>query len=242
VQESAQGGEIQLIEQNIVQRVFALGDRKVGELMTHRGDLLCFNITDDLKGIKEKAQIESHSVYPVYQKSSDNLIGVVSVKDIFPKEFKGTDFNLAQFLKQPVMVPESTPAYKVLERFKESKIHYAFVLDEYGSVQGMVSMDDILDALIGDVTEYNQEEYQIVKRDDKSWLADGAYPFFEFLNYFNVQEGGYEEGDYNTLAGLILHQLSYIPKAGEVIAWNGFEFEILDMDGPKIDKVLITKK
>jgi putative hemolysin len=242
VQESAQGGEIQLIEQNIVQRVFALGDRKVSELMTHRGDLLCFNITDDLRGVKERAQIESHSVYPVYRKTPDNLIGVVSVKDIFPKEFKGTDFNLAEFLKQPVMVPESTPAYKVLERFKESKIHYAFVLDEYGSVKGMVSMDDILDALIGDVTEYNQQEYQIVQRDDKSWLADGAYPFFEFLNYFNVSEDDFDEGDYNTLAGLILHQLSYIPKAGEVVSWHGFDFEIVDMDGPKIDKVLITRK
>jgi putative hemolysin len=242
VHQSALGGEIQQIEQNIVQRVFALGDRKVGELMTHRGDLLCFNITDDLKGVKERAQIESHSVYPVYRKTPDNLIGVVSVKDIFPKEFKGADFNLAEFLKQPVMVPESTPAYKVLERFKESKIHYAFVLDEYGSVQGMVSMDDILDALIGDVTEYNQQEYQIVQRDDKSWLADGAYPFFEFLNYFNMLEDEYDEGDYNTLAGLILHQLSYIPKAGEVITWKGFEFEIVDMDGPKIDKVMITKK
>src|ERR1044072_1942680 len=237
VQESALGGEIQQIEQNIVQRVFALGDRKVSELMTHRSDLLCFNITDDLKGIKERAQIESHSVYPVYRKTPDNLIGVVSVKDIFPKEFKGNDFNLAQFLKQPVMVPESTPAYKVLENFKESKIHYAFVLDEYGSVQGMVSMDDILDALIGDVTEYNQQEYQIAQRDDKSWLADGAYPFFEFLNYFKVSEDDYDDGDYNTLAGLILHQLSYIPKVGEVVSWNGFEFEIVDMDGPKIDKV-----
>ncbi len=242
VQESALGGEIQQIEQNIVQRVFALGDRKVDELMTHRSDLLCFNITDDLRGIKERAQIESHSVYPVYRKTTDNLIGIVSVKDIFPKEFKGPDFNLAEFLKQPVMVPESTPAYKVLERFKESKIHYAFVLDEYGSVQGMVSMDDILDALIGDVTEYNQQEYQIVQRDDKSWLADGAYPFFEFLNFFNVHEEEYYEGDYNTLAGLILHQLSYIPRVGEVIKWNDFEFEIVDMDGPKIDKVMISRK
>ncbi|OQP50268.1 hemolysin family protein [Niastella populi] len=242
VQESALGGEIQQIEQNIVQRVFALGDRKVGELMTHRSDLLCFNITDDLRGIKERAQIESHSVYPVYRKTTDNLIGVVSVKDIFPKEFKGPDFNLAEFLKQPVMVPESAPAYKVLERFKESKIHYAFVLDEYGSVQGMVSMDDILDALIGDVTEYNQQEYQIVQRDDKSWLADGAYPFFEFLNFFNVHEEEYYEGDYNTLAGLILHQIGYIPRVGEVVKWNEFEFEIVDMDGPKIDKVMITRK
>lgn len=242
VQESALGGEIQQIEQKIVQRVFALGDRKVDELMTHRSDLLCFNITDDLRGIKERAQIEAHSVYPVYRKTTDNLIGIVSVKDIFPKEFKGPDFNLAEFLKQPVMVPESTPAYKVLERFKESKIHYAFVLDEYGSVQGMVSMDDILDALIGDVTEYNQQEYQIVQRDDNSWLADGAYPFFEFLNFFNVHEEEYYEGDYNTLAGLILHQLGYIPRIGEVVKWTDFEFEIVDMDGPKIDKVMITKK
>jgi putative hemolysin len=242
VQESALGGEIQQIEQNIVQRVFALGDRKVGELMTHRGDLLSFNITDDLRTIKEKSKIESHSVYPVYRKTPDNLIGVVSVKDIFPKEFKGPDFNLAEFLKQPVMVPESAPAYKVLERFKESKIHYAFVLDEYGSVQGMISMDDILDALIGDVTEYNQQEYQIVQRDDTTWLVDGAYPFFEFLNFFDVHDETYFEGDYNTLAGLILHQISYIPRVGEVIKWHDFEFEIMDMDGPKIDKLMITRK
>jgi putative hemolysin len=242
VQESALGGEIQQIEQNIVQRVFALGDRKVGELMTHRGDLLCFNITDDLRTMKERAQIESHSVYPVYRKTPDNLIGVVSVKDIFPKEFKGPDFNLAEFLKQPVMVPESAPAYKVLERFKESKIHYAFVLDEYGSVQGMISMDDILDALIGDVTEYNQQEYQIVQRNDTTWLVDGAYPFFEFLNFFDVHDEEYFEGDYNTLAGLILHQISYIPRVGEVIKWHDFEFEIMDMDGPKIDKLMITRK
>jgi putative hemolysin len=222
--------------------VFALGDRKVGELMTHRGDLLSFNITDDLRTIKEKSKIESHSVYPVYRKTPDNLIGVVSVKDIFPKEFKGPDFNLAEFLKQPVMVPESAPAYKVLERFKESKIHYAFVLDEYGSVQGMISMDDILDALIGDVTEYNQQEYQIVQRDDTTWLVDGAYPFFEFLNFFDVHDETYFEGDYNTLAGLILHQISYIPRVGEVIKWHDFEFEIMDMDGPKIDKLMITRK
>jgi putative hemolysin len=242
VQESAEGGEIQQIEQSIVHRVFALGDRKVSELMTHRGDLLCFNITDDLKTIKAKAQSEAHSVYPVFKETADNLVGIASVKDIFPKDFSTTAFNLNDFLKLPVMVPESAPAYKVLERFKESKIHYAFVLDEYGTVNGMVSMDDILDALIGDVTEYNQQEYQILQRDEKSWLADGGYPFFEFLNYFNMQHLELEEGDYNTIAGLILHNTGYIPKTGEVIKWNDFEFEIMDLDGPKIDKILIRKK
>jgi putative hemolysin len=242
VKESAAGGEIQKIEQNIVQRVFALGDRKVSELMTHRGDLLCFNITDDLRTVKDKAQLEAHSVYPVYRKSADNLIGIISVKDIFPKDFRVTEFNIAGFLKQPVMVPENTPAYKVLERFKETKMHYAFVLDEYGSVKGMISMDDILDALIGDVTEYNQQEYQITQRDKNTWLVDGAYPFFEFLNFFNIHESEIDGGDYNTVAGLILHELSYLPHVGEKIRWNIFEFEILDMDGPKIDKVMISKK
>jgi putative hemolysin len=242
VRDSAAGGEIQKIEQNIVHRVFALGDSKVSELMTHRGDLQCFNITDDLRAIKERSQIEAHSVYPVYRKSQDNLIGIVSVKDIFPKDFKNVEFNLATFLKQPVMVPENTPVYKVLERFKENKIHYAFVLDEYGSVQGMISMDDILDALIGDVTEYNQQEYQIVQRDEKTWLADGAYPFFEFLNYFDIHDPEIDEGDYNTIAGFILNELGYLPRTGEIMKWRDFEFEVMDMDGPKIDKVLIQRK
>jgi putative hemolysin len=242
VQESAEGGEIQQIEQNIVHRVFALGDRKVSELMTHRSDLLCFNVTDDLRTIKERAQIEPHSVYPVFKGSADNLIGIISVKDIFPRDFKNSDFNLVNFIKEPVFVPETVPAYKVLENFKESKIHYAFVLDEYGTVNGMVSMDDIIDALIGDATEYNQQEYEIVQRTENTWLADGSYPFFEFLNYFKVQSTKAKEGEYNTLAGLILHIAGYIPKTGDIIKWGDFEFEIMDLDGPKIDKILVRKK
>jgi putative hemolysin len=241
VEESAESGEIQEIEQNIVNRVFALGDRKISELMTHRGDLVYFNITDDLNTIKQRAQIESHSVYPVIKKTWDNLVGIVSVKDIFPRDFRNNEFNLTNFLKQPLMVPESIPAYKVLEKFRQNKIHYAFVLDEYGAVKGMVSMDDIIDALIGDVTEYNQKEYQIIQRDKKSWLADGSYPFFEFLNYFDIPDTDEAEKDFNTIAGFILAQLHHIPVAGEKIKWKSFEFEIMDMDGQKIDKILILK-
>jgi putative hemolysin len=238
IQESTEGGEIQEIEQNIVHRVFALGDRKVSELMTHRSDLVYFDLTDDLHTVKQRAQIEAHSVYPVIQKTWDKLAGIVSVKDIFPKDLRAADFNLAKFMKQPLTVHENTPAYKVLEKFKENKIHYAFVIDEYGSVTGMVSMDDIIDALIGDVSEYNQQEFTIVKRDPTSWLADGGYPFFEFLHYFNLSQ---EEntGQYNTLAGLVLEQMNRIPYAGEKVKWLQFEFEVVDMDGPRIDKLLI---
>src|SRR5215213_922631 len=240
VEESAQSGEIREIEQDIVHRVFALGDRRVNELMTHRNDLLYFNLSDNLDIIKQKALTEAHSVYPVIDESGENPVGIVSVKDIFPRDFTTTPFKLDDFLKQPLMVHETTLAYKVLENFRKHKIHYAFVLDEYGSVIGMVSMDDILDALIGDVSEYNQKEFQIVQREDGSWLADASYPFFELLNYFDIS---FEENnsDYNTLAGLILDQLSHIPAVGEKIKWSGFEFEVVDMDGSRIDKVLIRK-
>ncbi len=241
IQESTEGGEIQQIEQNIVHRVFALGDRRVSELMTHRADLVWFNINDDLQTVKKKAGKEKHSVYIVCNGNNlDKLAGIVSVKDIFPDDIQEGTFQLSGYLKQPVLVHENTPAYKVLETFKTRKIHYAIVVDEYGSVQGMVAMDDVLDALLGDATEYNQEEYSIVARDDKSWLADGQYPFFEFLHYFDIAAEA--PGDYNTLGGLILDLLNHIPEPGEKVTWQNFQFEVMDMDGPRIDKLLISTK
>jgi putative hemolysin len=240
VEESAQSGEIRDIEQDIVHRVFALGDRRVKELMTHRNDLVYFSTNDTLLTIKQKAFAEAHSVYPVVDDPAENPIGIVSVKDIFPKDFMIADFNISEFLKQPLMVHETTLAYKVLENFRQQKIHYGFVVDEYGVVQGLVSMDDLLDALIGDVSEYNQKEFQIVEREDGSWLADASYPFFELLNYFDMASER-NNPDYNTLAGLILHILKKIPVPGEKVRWSGLELEVIDMDGARIDKVLIRK-
>lgn len=241
VQESAEGGAIDEIEQSIVQRVFALGDRRVSELMTHRGDLIWFDLTDDLKTIKRKAGAEKHSVYVVCRgQNLDDLAGIVSVKDIFPDELSNETFLLSHYLKSPLIVHETTPAYKVLEQFKMKKIHYALVMDEYGILLGMVTMDDVLDALLGDSTEYNQEEYAIMQRDDNSWLADGQFPFFEFLHYFGIAE---EEipGSYNTIGGLFLDLAGHIPLASEKVKWRNFVFEVMDMDGPRIDKLLITR-
>ncbi|MBC7829524.1 MAG: HlyC/CorC family transporter [Chitinophagaceae bacterium] len=239
VQESAEGGEIQQIEQSIVHRVFALGDRKVTQLMTHRNDLVYFDIDESLDSIKRKSGGEAHSVYPVVQKNLDKLLGIVSVKDIFPKDFSEIPFKLADFIRQPLMVHENTSAYKVLDKFKENRIHYAFVVDEYGRTQGMVSMDDIVDALVGDTSEYNQNEYQINKRDDGTWLADGQFPFFEFLHFFDISQEE-NSGDFNTLGGLILSQLNHMPVTGEKVNWKQFVFEVIDMDENKIDKILIT--
>ncbi|MEO7979276.1 hemolysin family protein [Flavobacterium sp.] len=241
IQESREGGQIQQVEQNIVERVFALGDRKVSELMTHRRDLIWFEVNDTLDIVKQKSAMETHSVYVVAKNRLDDLLGVIAIKDIFPKDFNAQPFNLKDFIKKPIFVHENTSAYKVLEQFKNTKLHYAMVVDEYGGLQGMLAMDDIVDALVGDVTEYNQEEYQIIQRDNNSWLADGQYSFFEFLMYFNIEDDVKSEGNFNTLAGLIIHLLKNIPIAGQKIKWNDFEFEVIDMDGNRIDKILITR-
>jgi putative hemolysin len=239
IQEGTTGGEIQEIEQDIVERVFVLGDRKVDELMTHRNDMVWFDIKDTAEDIGKKTEPEPHSVYPVADGSLDNLLGVVSAKDIFTR-LGNAKFSLPDYVRKPLIVHENTPAFRLLEKFKKARLHTALVVDEYGSLQGIVSMDDVMDALLGDVSEYNQDEYKIIKRNDGSWLADGQFPYFEFLHFFELPNDD-TEPDFNTIAGLILDAGGRIPAAGDKITWNNFTFEIMDMDGSRIDKVLITK-
>jgi putative hemolysin len=238
VQESAEGGVIEEIEQDIVHRVFALGDRKVSELMTHRSDLVFFDITDSFELIKTKVSAEPHSVYPVVDRSFDHPLGIVSVKNLFSQDLQQDDFDLRKYLRQPIVVHGARPAYKLLEDFKKEKTHYAFVIDEYGVVEGMISLDDILDALIGNVTEDPESAYRIIKREDGSWLADGQFPFFEFLEFFDLPRDT-PSGDYNTIAGLFMSELDHMPVVGEKIVWNGMKMEVVDMDGRRIDKMLI---
>lgn len=240
IKESTLYGEINEIEQELVRRVFALGDRKVSELMTHRRDLIWFDITSDLDSIKKKIQKEVHSVYPVSENGIDKLIGVVYLKELFSSDFSSVSFNLQDFVKKPLFIHENLPAYKALEQFKSSKVHHAIVIDEYGSIEGMVTMDDMLDALVGDQVEQDHDDYKIIKRDDNSWLVDGQFSYYEFLNHFDIEDES--EANFITLAGLILHLLQHIPVEGEKVAWNRFELEVVDMDDQRIDKILVTSK
>jgi len=184
--------------------------------------------------------LEIHSVYPVIDGTLDNLVGVVSVKELFPKELNAETFTLKDYLRKPLYLHENTPVYKALEQFKAEKIHNAIIVDEYGSIKGMLAMDDVLGALLGDVSSNVQDDYTIIAREDGTWLADGQIPYFEFIRFFNLDEE--EEGDFNTLAGFILNKLQHLPIAGEKVKWKAFEFEIIDMDERRIDKVLIKKK
>lgn len=243
IQDSTESGEIQQIEQDIVGRVFSLGDRSVRELMTHRSDLVWLDIADSLENVRARAGSAIHSVYPVGDGGLDKFLGVVSVKELFPQNFSEGAFSLEPYLKKPLFVHENLPVYKVLELFKQHRVHNAMIVDEYGDIEGMIAMDDVVDALLGDATEYNpEEEYGIMQRDEHSWLADGQVPFFEFAHFFELSDEEDREGGFNTLAGFLLHQFHHIPSAGERVEWKNFRFEIVDMDGRRIDKVLITKK
>ncbi len=241
IRESAEGGEIQDIEQDIVERVFEFGDRRVNSLITHKSDLVFFNETDDWDTIRQKIYTEKHSAYPVCRNNDpDQIIGIVLLKDLFdPVDEKG--FTLSNYIRQPLYLSEGTFAYKLLEKFKSEGIHYGVVVDEYGSTQGFVTMDDVVDAIIGDVTENNQNEYKITPRNENSWFADGQFPFVEFLHYFDIDPDHEIEGEFVTIAGYFIHTMKSLPEIGDKLDFEGYTLEIIDKDGQRIDKILITR-
>ncbi|HRF23821.1 MAG TPA: hemolysin family protein, partial [Chitinophagaceae bacterium] len=230
-------GTIDETEQHIIERVFHLGDRNITSLMTHRSDIIWFELDDTEDKIKQKIIQEPHSVYPICEGEIDNIKGVVSIKDLYVS----ADSTLFKELMKPALfVPENNSAYQVLEKFRESREHCCFIVDEYGSVLGLISLNDILEAIVGDIPQPDVPDYEIIKRDDGSYLVDGQIPFYDFLTHFEKAEWMNEgEHDFDTLAGFILHELERIPKAGEKLKWKGFSIEIIDMDGHRIDKVLI---
>lgn len=241
IKESAEGGEIQDIEQTIVERVFELGDRKVNTLYTHRSDIIFFDINDSWETIRNKINHEKHSAYPVCKNNDvDNAIGIVLLKDLFAPEIE-KNFKLKNFIKQPLYLNETTFAYKALELFKKEKMHYGIIIDEYGTTQGIVTMDDLVDALVGDATEIDQDEYQITQRTENSWFVDGQYSVLEFIKYFDINID-YEINDkFTTVAGLIINFNNSLPNIGDKIIVDKYELEILDKDGQRIDKILVTK-
>jgi putative hemolysin len=241
IRESAEGGEIQDIEQDIVERVFELGDRKVNSLLTYRSDITYFDVTDDWQTVKEKINNDKHSNYPVVESNNiDNIVGIVSLKDLFDPIVSGT-LSLKAIMKEPLYLNEKTSAYKVLEQFKQDKIHYGIVVDEYGATQGVVSMDDVLDALVGEATEENQDEYQIVERNDNSWLVDGQYSIFDFSKYFEVEVSEEIQAEYSTVAGLMIHIKGDLLNEGESVEFENLVLEVVDKDGQRIDKILVTR-
>jgi len=238
VKEGFDEGEVQEVEQDIVERVFTLGDRDVGSIMTHRSDLVWMDIKESPEKVKAKVKDNLFNIYPVVSEKLDNIVGVVYLKDLFDK-IDMPDFSLSQVLRPAQFVPENQSVYNALEQFRKARVKYGIVADEFGCIQGIVTLNDILEALIGQVLDMD-EELEIKERSDGSWLVDGQYSFYNFLEYFDM-EYLYSENDFNTLSGLILYELERVPKTGDKLDWKNFEFEIVDMDRARIDKVLVKK-
>ena len=237
ITEGTEAGTIDEAEQEIIERVFHLGDRNITSIMTHRSDIIWFNLNDNEEKMKEKILRDPHSIYPICDGEVDNIKGVVAIKDLYVSD----DATLFKHILKPALfVPENNSAYQVLEKFKQSGIHTCFIVDEYGTVLGILTLKDILEAIVGDIPQADIQDYEIIEREDGSFLIDAQIPFYDFLDRYDKTEWMNEgEHEFDTLAGFILHELEHIPHTGEKFEWKGFTLEIIDMDGHRIDKVLV---
>lgn len=241
VQEGKEDGEVQEVEQDIVERAFMLGDQKVSAIMTHRSDVIALDVNMTAAEIRQLLNDDLYEAYPVTDRGMDCILGGVLMKDIiFYLGDQG--FDLRQFMYPSVYFYENMSVYKALEQMKEKRIKQAFICDEFGSFQGIVTLRDILEGLVGNIDE-TAEEPEIIKREDsEGWLVDGQCALYDFLAHFDREDLYDNTQNYNTLAGLLIEQLKHIPQSGEKAQWKVFLFEILDMDGARIDKVLVTLK
>ena len=238
ITEGSEHGSIDEGEKEIIERVFHLGDRNITSLMTHRTDIVWLDIKDTVQDVKKKLDNIVFSTYPVCDGTVDEIKGLVYVKDLLKAS---SETVLETIIKPALFVPENNKAYQLLEKIKSSKIHTCFIVNEYGTLEGMITLNDIMEAIVGDVPQVGQEEYEIIKREAGSFLVDAQIQFYDFLSYFDKADWMNEgEQEFDTLAGFVLHELEHIPSTGETFKWRDFSYEIIDMDGQRIDKILVN--
>lgn len=242
IEQGTEAGTFEAAEQDMVERVFRLGDRPVNALMTPRPDIVWLDLEDTAEENRKKMLDSCHSRFPVCQGGLDNVLGIMHVTDLLARSLSGQQLDLTVSLRQPVFVPESTRGLKILEVFKQTGIHLALVVDEYGVIQGLVTLNDIMVEIVGDVPSAGElEEPQAVQREDGSWLLDGMLPVDEFFEIFEIDEiPSQHRGSYQTLGGFVITHLGKIPSATDYFEWESLRFEVMDMDGNRVDKVLVT--
>ncbi|BAY16953.1 putative hemolysin [Anabaenopsis circularis NIES-21] len=242
IEQGTEAGTFEEAEQDMVERVFRLGDRPVSSFMTPRPDIIWLDLEDTAEENRQKMTENGYSRYPVCQGGLDNVLGIIPVTDLLARSFRNESLDLTVGLRQPVFVPESTRGLKVLELFKQTITHMAIVVDEYGVIQGLVTLNDIMSEIVGDVPAGpGEDEPQAVQREDGSWLLDGMLPVDEFFELFEMEEWESDErGSYQTLGGFVITHLGRIPSAADHFEWEGMRVEVMDMDGNRVDKVLVV--
>lgn len=244
IEQATDAGVFEQAEREMVESVFGLGDRRVTALMTPRVDVAWLDINLPAEEVARRISASHYSRLPVCDRHPDNVLGVVKAKDLLPVALAGRPLDLRASLRQPLFVPESMTALRLLELFRRSRSHVAIVVSEHGSVEGLVTMTDVLEAIVGDlVPPGGQVEPLAVERDDGSWLLDGGITIDGFKEVFPVgQMPGEGDGAYQTLAGFVITHLGRIPSAADRFEWGGLTFEVVDMDGRRVDKVLVARK
>lgn len=241
IEEGTKDGEVQEVEQDIVERVFMLGDLRISSIMTHRSEIIALDINMSVEELKQTLVEDLHESYPVIDKTLDDIKGLVTLKNLMFKVYE-EGFKLEDVIEPATYFHENMSVYKALEEIKEKRINRALICDEFGSCQGIITLRDILEGLVGNIDDVDDidEQPDIIKRTSgEGYLVDGQCQIYDFLSYFE-REDLYTQENYNTVAGLILEELEHIPEAGETVEWEGFKFEIMDMDGVRIDKILVT--
>jgi putative hemolysin len=224
------------VEQDIMERVFSLGDRDLESIMTPRPDIEWIDVDMSKEEIKELISNNPYSKYPVGKDDLDHIEGTVYIKDLFTY-IDAPDFDIRKIMRPTQYFYENMEVYSALEQMKITHNHTALIIDEFGVLQGIVTLKDIMEAIVGEIPEPH-EEPEIIQRQDGSYLVDGQCSFYNFLSYFKLGDL-YPDNEHNTLGGLILEELGHIPRQGETLQWKDFKIEVVDMDGARIDKVIV---
>lgn len=244
IEHGTQAGVFDEAEQDMVDSILSLDQTRVKELMTPRTKVIWLDVDDSIEANLQKIAGSGFSYYPVYQDSPDNVVGIASVKDMWAKTIKGEKLELKECLRKPTFVPDTVFALKMLDIFQESGEHVALVLSEFGGVEGIVTLIDIMEAIVGDLPSLREiAEAQPFQREDGSWLLDGLLSIDEVKEMFELEADllGEENNTFSTLGGFLVMNLERIPKAGDYLESGGLRFEVMDMDANRVDKVLVTK-
>jgi putative hemolysin len=242
VEQGADAGLFERSEQDLIERVLALDERRVDSFMTPRNKIVALDITATIDDVRTKLLDSRHSRFPVVDEDLDNVLGIVRAKDILTQSLAGQPFDLRSLLRPALFLPEVITALETLERFKQASTHVALILDEFGGIQGMITHNDVLEAIVGyDPSQEAPAEPQVVRRADGSWLVDGLTAIEDFEDALDLDALREDAGRrYQTVGGLVMSEVGGVPSTGQIFTWRGFRFEVVDMDGRRVDKVLVS--
>lgn len=242
IEQGSEEGVIEKTEGELLREIFRVGDRKVNSLMTHRGEIIWLNANDTKDNILKIILESNHTYFPVCGDELDDVKGMVSIKDVLKQLLQQHDqLKLELIMIQPLFVPETMPVLELLETFRKNRTHSGLIVNEYGTLEGIITLHDIMEAIAGDLPAQT-DEAESVQRSDGSWLMDGMIQTPDWCDEIGLDDLDDEEtGNYTTLGGFVMHQLGRIPKAADHFEFRNFLFEVMDMDDKRVDKVLVKK-